>query len=34
MIRPLRCVHRVLIGIMAVVLPWLVAAALLARRSW
>jgi hypothetical protein len=34
MIRPLRSAHRVLVVIMAVVLPWLVAAALLARRSW
>ena len=34
MIRPLRRAHRLVIVIMAVLLPWLVAAALLARRSW
>jgi hypothetical protein len=34
MIRPLRRAHRVIVVIMAVTLPWLVAAALLARRSW
>jgi len=34
MIRPLRRVHRVVVMSLAVLLPWLVAAALLARAPW
>jgi hypothetical protein len=34
MIRPLRRAHRVIVVILAVMLPWIAAAALLARRSW
>jgi hypothetical protein len=34
MIRPLRRVHRVVVLSLAVLLPWLVAAALLARPRW
>jgi hypothetical protein len=33
-IRPLRRVHRVVVTLLAVVLPILVGAALAARRSW
>lgn len=34
MIRPLRRIHRVVIIVLAVLLPWLVAAALTARVPW
>jgi hypothetical protein len=34
MIRPLRRAHRVIVVLLAVLLPWLVVAALAARRSW
>jgi hypothetical protein len=34
MIRPLRRLHRVVVISLAVLLPWLVAAALLARAHW
>jgi hypothetical protein len=34
MIRPLRRLHRVVVISLAVLLPWLVAAALLARARW
>jgi hypothetical protein len=34
MIRPLRRLHRVVVMLLAVLLPWLVAAALLARVRW
>ena len=34
MIRPLRRIHRVVIIVLAVLLPWLVAAALMARVPW
>jgi hypothetical protein len=34
MIRPLRRLHRVVVMLLAVLLPWLVAAALLARVPW
>jgi hypothetical protein len=34
MIRPLRRVHRVVVISLAVLLPWLVVAALLARAPW
>lgn len=34
MIRPLRRVHRAVVMSLAVLLPWLVAAALLARGPW
>ena len=34
MIRPLRRIHRVVIFMLIVVLPWLVAAALAARVPW
>jgi hypothetical protein len=34
MIRPLRRLHRIIIMSLAVLLPWLVAAALLARSHW
>lgn len=33
MIRPLRRTHQIVFTLMAIVLPWLIAAALLARRS-
>ena len=34
MIRPLRRIHRVVVIALAVMLPWLVAAALVARVPW
>jgi hypothetical protein len=34
MIRPLRRLHRAVVTLLAVLLPWLVAAALLARATW
>jgi hypothetical protein len=34
MIRPLRRIHRVVVMSLAVLLPWLVAAALLAQAPW
>jgi hypothetical protein len=34
MIRPLRRIHRVVVVALAVLLPWLVAAALVARAPW
>jgi hypothetical protein len=34
MTRPLRRIHRVVIVSLAVLLPWLVAAALVARAPW
>ena len=34
MIRPLRRLHRVVVMLLAVLLPWLVIAALRARASW
>jgi hypothetical protein len=34
MIRPLRRVHRLVVMSLAVLLPWLVVAALLARAPW
>jgi len=34
MIRPLRRMHRVVVIALAVLLPWLVAAALVARVPW
>jgi hypothetical protein len=33
LIRPLRRTHQVVFLLMAIVLPWLIAAALLARRT-
>lgn len=33
MIRPLRRTHQVVLLLMAIVLPWLIAAALIARRA-
>jgi hypothetical protein len=34
MIRPLRRIHRVVVIALAVLLPWLVTAALMARVPW
>jgi hypothetical protein len=34
MIRPLRRAHRIIATLLAVLLPLIVAAALVARRSW
>jgi hypothetical protein len=34
MIRPLRRIHRAVVIALAVLLPWLVAAALVARVPW